>query len=207
MSQRFTVTALDRRSIGHPNYWRAGRSWPSGQEVEVEVLDQDDDPMEETIVRGEKRTHPHPTKIGRVSWAAIQADRQLIKQPIGATPDEALSLQARVDELTRKLAETTTRAELAEHVLTERNQGIDRLHVALKAAQEKLEDIEAMRADAVIKLANSETAVAKLTQERDELAKQVEQLTAPSSAPAAASPSAPATTSKGQGKGQAKRGG
>lgn len=127
MSQRYTVMALDRSSIGHPNYHRAGRSWPSGQEVEVEVLDQDDDPMETITVKGEARTFPHPTRIGRVSWGKLVADKQLIKQPVGATVNEALALQAAYDSMKAELGRTVTRAEMAETVLAERNAVVDRL--------------------------------------------------------------------------------
>jgi hypothetical protein len=142
MSQRYTVTALDRSSIGHPNYHRAGRSWPSGQEVEVEVLDQDDDPLETTTVKGETRVFAHPTKIGRESWAAIVRDKQLIKQPVGATVNEALALQAAYDAMKAELGRTLTRAEMAESALAERNAGVDRLNVQLDEARAKIAELE-----------------------------------------------------------------
>ena len=79
--QRFTVTAFDRRTLGHPNYWRAGRSWPSGQSIEVEVLDQDHDPIVTEVKNGEERTFPDPTRIGRISWKAPVGRALLGKRP------------------------------------------------------------------------------------------------------------------------------
>ena len=181
MSQRYTVTALDRRSMGHPNYFRAGRSWPSGEEVEVEVLDQDNDPMEVKEVKGgETRTFPHPTRIGRTSWAALMADRQLIKQPVGATVNEALALQAAYDSMKAELGRTVTRAEMAEQALAERNAGMDHVLKQLIDANAKIAELET----------------------------QVEQLTAPPPAEQGkVDESAPASQPKGSGKGSTKRGG
>jgi hypothetical protein len=186
--------------MGHPNYWRAGRSWPSGQEIEVEVLDQDDDPMVTTEVKGQKRTHVDPNRIGRESWKQIVADKQLIKQPVGGTVEEALQLQAGLDQTKAELIRTITRAELAETALAERNAGVDRLLAEREKAHESIAELHD-----VLNAARSESA--KLTAERDDLLKQIEQLTAP----AAKVPGDPTATTKsqvqGKGQGPGKRGG
>lgn len=206
MSQRYTVTAFDRRTLGHPNYWRAGRSWPSGQSVEVEVLDQDQDPVVTETKNGEDRTFPHPTQIGRISWKAIMADGQLMKQPVGATTDQALDMQAKIDELIAKLATVTARADLAEQAVVD-------LRAQVQSAQDRRDEAEAAakRLDGEVDdvhtaLKAAEVKIAKLTGERDELQTQLEQLTAPSTKPEGEpakvdEPAQPKTQGKGKNKG------
>lgn len=203
MSQKFIVTAVDRRAQGHPNCWRAGRSWPSGQEVEIEVLDQDDDPMVTEIIKGEKRTFPHPTQIGRASWASIQADKRLMKQPVGATLDQALSMQAQIDDLSAKLKTVTARADLAEQAGLERGAQLESTQAHLQVANERAESAEQAAAKLTAERDNLQALFDQVVAERDELTKQLEQLTAPAQGETA--PPTPAT--KPQGKAKVKSGG
>ena len=68
---------------GYDGAYRARRKWPSTEPVTVEVLDQDDDPPDleqEHIIDGVRkgtRKVPHPTRIGRKTFAAIKADSRL----------------------------------------------------------------------------------------------------------------------------------
>ena len=115
MPTKYSVTALDRRGIGHPNCWRTGRSWPSGQEVIVDVLDQDEDPiLEKQDDEGVMRRYPDPLRIGRKALAALRADKQLMVKPVGNAPDEAEVLQTTIADLQAALAGAVARAELAE---------------------------------------------------------------------------------------------
>lgn len=101
--------------MGHPNYHAANRAWPSGQEVVIDVLDQDDDPMTEGKGSdGEMHTYPHPTQVGRTSFAKLRADKMLMVRLVGGTPEEAETMQEKVAQLQASLAAITCRAELAE---------------------------------------------------------------------------------------------
>jgi len=118
MATKYTITALDRTSMGHPNYHQAHRAWPSGQDVVVEVLDQDDDPM--VIGKGsdgEMHTYPDPLRVGRESFARLQADKMLMIRLVGGSPEEAETQQKQIAELQHTLATATMRAELAESEL------------------------------------------------------------------------------------------
>lgn len=104
MSQKFIVTAVDRSAKGLHHVHRAGRAWPSSQDVVVEVLDQDACPM----VKASKEGYPDlpdPNKLGRIAWAAVMADGRLSKRPFGTAPDasEVDALKAKVSELTAEL--------------------------------------------------------------------------------------------------------
>ena len=158
--------------------------------------------METVTVKGEApRVFPHPTKIGRDSWAKIVADKQLIKQPVGATVNEALALQATYDAMKAELGRTVTRAEMAERALAERNAGVDRLNAQLDEERTKIADLEEQvesgKATAEELHIAFEAANAKITEME-------EQLTAPAPADESA---APVSQPKGSGKGSTKRGG
>ena len=199
MSTRYIVRAPDRSGQGHDALWTPGRRWPGGKEVEVEVLDQDEDPTvtERVDPSGEeKRTFPHPTQIGRLAWARIASDKLLTVRPVGDVPAEAVTLQAdlattkaQLADAIEKVTSNDVRASLAEREVV-------KLGEALTAATAELE-IATSRAE------SAESASARLTEERDELSKQLEQLTAPSSTGDAPTEAAPAN----KGKGSSKRGG
>lgn len=62
---------------------RAGRAWPVGSPVQIEVVDADEDPPEIALPGHDKvwvdgvsrpKTQPDPTRIGRLSLAALKAD-------------------------------------------------------------------------------------------------------------------------------------
>jgi hypothetical protein len=205
---QYVVQALDRRSIGHPNYWRAGRSWPSGQEVTVTVLDQDEDPMITETIKGEARTFPDPVMIGRVSWAKIMADKSLVKVPVGQSADQALELQEKIEAMRQQLAAATLRAELAEKAVLERNDVIEKANKSFQALHD-----EYVQTGEALDLANAraesaEGAAGRLTIERDELATRLAKAeadvtellgkpaaaAAPDSQPPAEQPSSPPTT-------------
>jgi chromosome segregation ATPase len=202
MSTRYIVRAPDRSGQGHDAVWTPGRRWPGGKDVEVEVLDQDECPdVSERISQDseEKRTFPHPTKIGRKAWERIRRDPLLTVRPVGDTPAEAVTLQASLAETQARLADALervasneARANLAERevvklgeALEASNKDVAELHEALDAARVKVAELEG----------------------------QLEQLTAPASPPEAetAKPDdqapAPAVGSQGKGKNKAKGGG
>jgi len=66
---------------GYPFHGCARRMWPRDTAVEVEVLDQQDDPpdFEQDLMNkhGEKfrAVRPHPSQIGRTSYDELKADR------------------------------------------------------------------------------------------------------------------------------------
>jgi hypothetical protein len=96
MGQKFHVQAVSR--AGHDGAWRAGRKWAAGTPTLVEVLDQADDP-EHDPAKG--------VRIGRTTYDALKADRNLTIRPPGDPLETAKSheaLQAQVQELKAKLA-------------------------------------------------------------------------------------------------------
>lgn len=156
----------------------------------------------------EKRTFLHPTKIGRKAWERIRNDRLLTVRPVGDAPAEAVTLQANLSDALAKLADANervasneARAGLAERevvklgeALTAANQSVDELHEAFKAAQDKIAELEAQLQVASERAELAEDAAGRLTIERDESMKQLEQLTAPS--PSEDTPPAPAAQPK-----------
>jgi len=99
MSSKFIVCAPDRRASGHNFTFRAGRGWPSGQDVVVEVLDQDECP---TVTNDYGQAIPDPLRLGRKAFAAVQADKRISYRPFGApSPVEAVG---KVSELEAELA-------------------------------------------------------------------------------------------------------
>ena len=79
---------------------------------------------------------------GHDSKADLIADKQLIKQPVGATIPEALALKAAYDSMKAELGRATTRAEMAEQALAERNAAADRLIHELSDSREKIAELE-----------------------------------------------------------------
>jgi hypothetical protein len=168
MSTRYIVRAPDRTGQGHDAVWTPGRRWPGGKSIEVEVLDQDECPTVTERINPdseETRTFVHPTQIGRKAWERISRDSMLTVRPVGDAPAEAVTLQAnlaaaqaQLTDALERVASNEARAGLAEREVV-------KLGEALEAANARAESAEA--------------AAARLTQERDDLLKQIEAWTAP----------------------------
>lgn len=162
--------------MGHPNYHTPGRQWPSGQPVEVEVIDQDADPMLEKIVDGEKRKYPDPHRIGRLAWQRILADRKLTVRAAGDNAQDVQSLAERLTEMERTARAAEARASEAEAQLSQ----LEREGPAQsqKAQQEigRLQGVvDKMATELDGAIARAKAAEAKAT----DLEAQVEQLTTP----------------------------
>lgn len=114
MPTKYTVTAVDRSGMGHPNYHTPGRSWPSGQPVEVEVLDQDACPMLSRVIDGETFRYPDPVRIGRNAWKRICADKKLTVRPVGDDTQDVQNFAAQLKIVETDLAAATARADAAE---------------------------------------------------------------------------------------------
>lgn len=98
MSEKFIVCAVDRKNQGLEYVFRAGRGWPGGVEVEIEVLDQHGD------VYAEGGKQLHPTQMGREAWAKLKADKRISWRPFGAlTADQALPKVAELESENAKL--------------------------------------------------------------------------------------------------------
>lgn len=69
---------------GYPGAYRAGRFFPNGQDVVLEVLDQDADPPEVHDASLGRKV-PDPRRIGRRSLEAIKRDLRLKLLADGAT--------------------------------------------------------------------------------------------------------------------------
>jgi hypothetical protein len=144
MSTRYSVTALDRSGIGHPNCHRAHRSWPSGKEIIIEALDQDEDPLLKSVDNeGVTHFYPDPARLGRTSLAQIKADKILVVRPLGANLEEAEALQDQIAELQSALSAMTTRADLAEKEIV-------RLNSELARSREEASELALSRAESSI---------------------------------------------------------
>lgn len=82
---KFSVTAPDRSSMGFSTYCCAGRHWPGGSPVIVEVVDQDECPRVPHPTRTDVKMLD-PVRIGRIAWKEIQEDPLLSKN---AAPEDA----------------------------------------------------------------------------------------------------------------------
>ena len=110
MPTKYSVTALDRRPQ-HPNCHRAGRAWPSGEEVIIEVLEQDDDPMLTKKRSGEPPLiYPDPVRLGRVSFAKLQGDNLLVIRSADVEAERKDLLQTAADSR-RRAAEAEAKVE------------------------------------------------------------------------------------------------
>lgn len=167
MSTKYSVTALDRRGIGHPNYHCARRAWPSGQEVIVEVLDQDEDPMLEAKDKeGVVRSYPDPLRMGRLSFAEIHHGPEsglLMVRPVGNAPEEAEALQNKIADLQKSAAGATARAELAERevarIKAESEEHATQRVAWMDTANKHFTEVEALK----IKVAELETQLDEAT--------------------------------------------
>lgn len=80
---KFSVRAVKRE--GFDGTWRAGRLWPSGGSVEIEVLDQDDCPRvaADVPVGAAARDMLDPVRLGRKAFRDIEADPRIAIKPAG----------------------------------------------------------------------------------------------------------------------------
>lgn len=152
MSQKFIVTAVDRSAKGLHHVHRAGRAWPSSQDVVVEVLDQDACPM----VKASKEGYPDlpdPNKLGKIAWAAVMADGRLSKRPFGTAPDasEIDRLKAKVAELENAIVGTQKERDALIATLGEVEDDrdtlvgqVEELKAKADAAQAKVAELESL---------------------------------------------------------------
>ena len=125
---RILVQGLSPSGLSH--LWRAGRAWPTGEPLEVEVLDQDADPPElEVLVPNAttgglmKEKRPDPVRIGRASYAILKKDKRLRLMSTADVDSSAANAavqaaRAEVQKLAGQLADAnveiaTLKAELA----------------------------------------------------------------------------------------------
>jgi hypothetical protein len=79
---RVLIQALSVDGFSH--LWRADRPWPTGEPIEVEVLDQDADPPPVMVevpnsTTGKIMLEPRadPLRMGRASFALVKADKRM----------------------------------------------------------------------------------------------------------------------------------
>ena len=89
MSQRFIV----RASLlpGYNHYFRAGRGWTASA-TEIELVDQDDDPMLPNPKPGLPEV-AHPTQVGRKSFTILEKDPRISIKTVGEESSEAMAAQ------------------------------------------------------------------------------------------------------------------
>lgn len=119
------ISVQGRSAQGHANVARAGRFWPCGSAVVVDVLEQEDDPppiqvevRNRATNRMEKQDRPNPTVIGQATYRRLLDDARLVikqtdtitqaaadaameaaRAEVGRLSEENLKLKARVAEL------------------------------------------------------------------------------------------------------------
>jgi hypothetical protein len=163
---------------GQPFYCRAGRGWAGGAGTEIEVLPQEGDPMVANKREGLPPI-PDPLRVGQKSFAILKADPRLTIHAVGG---EA-ALAANVPELEARLSAAAKAQESARETIAA-------LQAEKKRATEELERAQAalLKATDSLKIAetraeSAEQAAGRLTQERDDLVKQLDELTKPAVAP------------------------
>jgi hypothetical protein len=158
MSQKFLV----RASLlpGQPFYCRAGRGWTSDP-TPIEVTDQDDDEMLPNRIPALPLV-PHPTRVGRKSFAILQKDARISIKAEG--DEQAEVLAAKVPGLEAKL----TSLELS---LKDAGLVIERL-------ESKRDDLAAQLKVSTARAESAERAAGRLTDERDALKEKVSELEA-----------------------------
>lgn len=109
--EKWQLQAVKRE--GYTGVWRAGRHWPSGAPVEVEVLDEgQDDPkidVADTKAPGGNRKALDPHRLSRASFEQLLKDGRISKFRVGddtAVQDQA-ALRAQVEDLKAQLAQAT----------------------------------------------------------------------------------------------------
>lgn len=123
------VSAMPRE--GFPGIYRAGRLWPGGKQVEVEVYDCAEDPAQE---------EGRPIMLGQKSFALLHDDPRIsVKQE---RAKDALEAQVENERLVAELAEAKkAHEELASGVmdLATKAAAIQEEHDKLKAEHAKLQ--------------------------------------------------------------------
>lgn len=143
---KFSVTAPDRSSMGFNTYCCAGRHWPGGNPVIVEVVDQDECPRVPHPTRTDVKMLD-PVRIGRIAWKEIQEDPLLSKN---AAPEDA--------ELTLPPSNPTELLKEENRKLRDRLVGLEvRLKALESASQAPANDGTSERIEAL------EAALAKLS--------------------------------------------
>jgi len=183
---KFSVTAPDRSSMGFSTYCCAGRHWPGGKPVVVEVLDQAECPRIPHPTR-EGVQMLDPVRIGRDAWKEIQDCLLLSKNE---APDDAeLTLPPanpteQLKEENRKLREDLAGVKAGiDSRLKAIESGLDSRLAALQASlTEALSKRDAPPAPAAAPLAAPESKPAEAPEPQPETA-----------APPAATEPAPAT--------------
>jgi hypothetical protein len=167
----YSVCAADRSSAGLPGINRGGRFWPGGEEKIVEVIDSDACPMIDNPIHP-GRQMIDPVRIGRRNWALIVAEKTLAirEAPEGSRlsiPQASAHEQLRDEnnELRRQLFDLSKRM------------------AAIEAGNAQADDLKAQAEASDARALLAEQTAGRLTLERDELLRHVEQLTAPPPAP------------------------
>ncbi len=133
---------------GYGGAHRAGRYFPNGTEVRLEVLDQDDDPPQVSI-KGEMR--PDPERIGKASLEALKKDPRIKLLADGAT--QSGHSKAAYDEARRS-------AEAASGAAAGLRLDVARLEDEKKTLQERVAQLEKQVAASAAE-SGAETAPAK----------------------------------------------
>ena len=176
MSQIYVVRAT--LVNGQPFYCRAGRGWTQ-EGTEIEVLDQEDDPMVPNKMPGLPAV-ADPKRVGRKSFAVLKKDPRISIQAAGG--DEALL--ASVPELEARLSASEKRADdLAAQLVDAKKINAD-LTAKLERAQKSLIAKSDELTFAEQRAHSAEETAGRLTLERDELLAQLEQATKPPAPPA-----------------------
>jgi len=113
MSNKWLLQGVQRE--GFDGVWRAGRFWPSNRAVEVEVLEQEEEPTVEVEGRDGKRIAPDPARMTAKAFASIMKDGRITKLPVGGaepggpSKEDLLAATRRIAELERLLAAAEAR--------------------------------------------------------------------------------------------------
>lgn len=108
--EKWQLQAVKRE--GYAGVWRAGRHWPSNAPVEVEVLDEGDDPKVEITdakAPGGKRMALDPTRLSRASFEQVLKDGRISKFRVGddTASQDVPALRAEVADLKAQLAQAS----------------------------------------------------------------------------------------------------
>jgi len=128
------------------------------------------------MVGDERRQYPDPIKIGQRAWKRICSDKMLTVRPLGENVADVQTAISKLVEAEKKAADAEARALTAERKL-------EKLEKEGPASSAQAQ-AEIIRLQGVIEKQNklideANDKAAKAQAERDELNKQLEQLTAP----------------------------
>lgn len=145
---KYMVQAVHRD--GFEAVSRAKRRWTSAEPIEIEVLEQDEDPT--TIVKGKdgvERKTVDPARLGRGAFAEVVADPRLSVKPTGGV--DAIAPQIKIAVLDAEI-----KAAAGE---------IRRLSLALERATEEGASFKAANEAFAVELAMARAEIAKLRSE------------------------------------------